>query len=450
MITCMAAARTAGAVWEIRMTLSAVRMCAIALLSAAHVGCGSSTGDAASASSGSGSGAGGPTSGSSGPVGGTGGAAAGSGSSQGASSGAGGNPTSGCTGSGGNPGRPPELTPGTWMNITPSQVSFADTFGANSIDIDPSSPLTLYASLDEQGIWKSTDGGTSWEQLGDPSDIGDGTTGYLDSPIRVAVDPCNSQHLYATQGVRGQTLGFWVSNDGGQTWAWPPGFVQVVDSTTTDVTTLAVDPADFSHVLVGAHSPWEQGDTGILESKDGGQTFTKHAPPGGLPSGSVGIGFGANGNTWLVNGDGGGTWRTENGGDTWTAVSDLEGTHGGAELYRDPTGILYFAGVGSPYRSTNDGVSWVPVNEGLPFAYYLSIVGDGTNLYTAPSFPDAGAMNGLPYFTTAISDGTNWSEHEDGAQTFDNGPYRMRYEPVHGIVYSANWKAGIWAMKPAQ
>jgi hypothetical protein len=402
----------------------------------AVVGCGSSddTAGATSSSNVTASGSNGATSGSGG------GAANGT-------TGAGGNPTSGCSGTGGSPGTPPDLVPGVWKNITPN-VSLDGTFGANSIDFDPGNPLTLYASLDMQGLWKSTDGGTSWALLGDPNGIGQDTTNYLDSPLRVAVDPCNSQHLYATQGVRGATMGFWVSMDGGETWTRPPGFIEVAGSTTDDVTTLAVDPWNFGHLLVGSHSPWSQGDIGIIESKDFGQTWTTHAPAGGFPAGSVGIGFGANADTWIVNGDTG-TWRTADGGATWDFVSEMSGTHGGAELYRDSTGTLYFTGYQYPYRSTDDGVTWSQLKTGLPYGYYLSIIGDGKNLYTAPSFPDDGHIQAnQPYLTSPESDGVTWTA-QDVAQPFDNGPYRMRYEPVNGIIYSANWHAGVWAMKPA-
>jgi hypothetical protein len=89
--------------------------------------------------------------------------------------------------------------------------------------------------------------------LGNPSNTGDTTTSYIDSPIHVEVDPSNSQHLYVTQGVRGTTLGFWISNDGGNTWTKTAGFKNIEAATTSDVTSMAVDPSNFNHVLVGSH-----------------------------------------------------------------------------------------------------------------------------------------------------------------------------------------------------
>jgi hypothetical protein len=339
------------------------------------------------------------------------------------------------TGAGGA-SNPLGLTPGVWKDITPTDIS--GTFGANSIDIDPTNPLTIYASLDQRGIWKSTNGGKDWSKIGD-----------IDSPLRVAVDPCDSSHLYATEGVRGSKQGFWVSHDGGATWVQPQGFADIASTTTRDVTTLAVDPTSFAHVLVGSHSAWpSRSDAGIIESIDGGETFRTRAPAsGGFQAGSVGIGFAGDSRTWLVNGDGAGTWRTTDQGDTWTKVSDLSGTHGGSDLYISAVGHLYFGGYQYPYRSTDKGVTWAQIKNGLSYSYYLGMVGDGTSIYTMPSFPDAGANYNQPYYTSLETDGTTWTPYQGGAQKFKDGPYRARFDKVNRIIYSANWIAGVWALR---
>jgi photosystem II stability/assembly factor-like uncharacterized protein len=343
---------------------------------------------------------------------------------------------------------PAGLMAGSWKNISPPGADFANTFGANGLDIDPTNPLTIYASLDQGGIWKSSDAGDTWAKLGDPSATGKDATSYIDSPLRVAVDPCESAHLYATEGVRGNALGFWVSIDGGATWKRPKGFLDILAKATEDVTTLAVDPKNFSHILLGSHSAWPgQDGAGVLESRDFGETWTMLGPPGGFQAGSIGIGFGSNSDTWIVNGDNSGTWRTTDAGETWKKVSDLTGTHGGSDLYRDSSGALFLGGFGSPYKSTDDGATWTAVSTGLSYGYYLSVGGDGKRLYTAPSFPSAGRKNNQPIFTSPEGDGATWTELN--AQRFDNGPYRLRFDSVNGVMYSANWQAGVWALKVA-
>ena len=158
--------------------------------------------------------------------------------------------------------------------------------------------------------------------------------------------------LYAVQGVRGYTQGLWVSHDGGTTWAQPAGFIAVVKEIgTADMTTLTVDPSDFKHMLVGSHSWWKGlQNGGILETKDGGETFIKRQPVSSWPGGSMGIQFLydpclgiGDSNTWLVSTDGPGAfWRTTDAGATWTHLDgSLNGLHGQASLYYAKTGVVY-------------------------------------------------------------------------------------------------------------
>ena len=155
-------------------------------------------------------------------------------------------------------GTPPSLVAGQWKNISPAglDLSSPDTgaprYGATMFDVDPCNPATLYLNVDQSGMWKTTDAGATWARLGTPPATPNysASVSYLDSPVGIRIDPANAKHLYATQGVRGQTLGFWVSEDGGETWDWPPGFKAIASTATNDVTSLAVDPGQLR-----AHPP---------------------------------------------------------------------------------------------------------------------------------------------------------------------------------------------------
>ena len=103
-------------------------------------------------------------------------------------------------------------TVGEWKNISPSAVNINDKFGCNDIRIDPSNPNILYTCWDEQGMHKSTDGGNTWARIG------------------LRVNPNNGQQLYAVQGVRGEAMGFWVSNNGGANWTRPQGFTDLANN----------------------------------------------------------------------------------------------------------------------------------------------------------------------------------------------------------------------------
>jgi photosystem II stability/assembly factor-like uncharacterized protein len=100
--------------------------------------------------------------------------------------------------------------------------------GGSDVEIDPSNPDVVYASMWEVregpwedgnevngtggGLFKSTDGGNSWHPLsnGLPKDL---------SQIYVAVAPTNSNRLYATVGSASSALGVYRSDDGGESWS---------------------------------------------------------------------------------------------------------------------------------------------------------------------------------------------------------------------------------------
>src|SRR5262249_34957872 len=94
------------------------------------------------------------------------------------------------------------------------------------VDIDPSNPDVVYATLWEQrqgpwengawggsngGLFKSTDGGTTWKQL---------KTGLPDGVLNaeIAIAPTEPRRLYATIDAGESGTGVYRSDDGGETW----------------------------------------------------------------------------------------------------------------------------------------------------------------------------------------------------------------------------------------
>ena len=133
----------------------------------------------------------------------------------------------------GLPASAPKLTPGKWTDITPADhvalKGTAQTMIAQGIALDPCQPTTIYwcttpFDTSKGGLFKSTDAGATWRRIGKVTPDYSGID-HLDEPLHVRVDPKDSQHLYVGDGVRGGTQGFWVSHDGGETFAKPPGWV---------------------------------------------------------------------------------------------------------------------------------------------------------------------------------------------------------------------------------
>jgi hypothetical protein len=342
----------------------------------------------------------------------------------------------------------PVLPPGTWIEITPkaAQVNEAEHVFLQGMAIDPSNPSTLYVGVcgyemtKPVGLYKTTDGGSNWKRVGN-----------LDEPVHVVVDPKNSNHLYAVDGVRGNTMGFWISNDGGETWTKPDGFTAATANPvgTQDLYSIATEPGDFNHILVSFHSPWSTGNNaGVLESVDGGLTWAVRNPPPGSAGGYgmaifflyfPGHGMG-NGKTWLFTAQQGGFFRTADGGATWSQVYDNPMTHGGNQIYCSKTGVLYSGGYQYPARSTDNGLTWTQVKTGLDYSWYMGVSGDGENIYVGNTGENR------PFFVSPETDGMTWTQYRGGAQKFSSQPFEMFYDSTNGIMYSSNW-GGLYALK---
>jgi microsomal dipeptidase-like Zn-dependent dipeptidase/photosystem II stability/assembly factor-like uncharacterized protein len=159
-----------------------------------------------------------------------------------------------------------------------------ENVGGNDVDIDPSNPSVVYATLWEErqgpwenamwrgqggGIFKSTDGGTTWTQLktGLPAE------GAI-TQANLAIAAGNPRRLYATVAV-GPAVTFYRSDDAGETWA---------QATTDTRPTGRIGGGDLAVPLVNPRNP----DTVIMastvsyKSVDAGKTWVpfKGAPGG--------------------------------------------------------------------------------------------------------------------------------------------------------------------------
>ena len=346
----------------------------------------------------------------------------------------------------------PALRTGEWQNISPPGVPFNTQNGSftQGMTTDPCNAATLYVcvvgferpAVNFNGVYRTLDAGTTWARIGP-----------MDFPVNIRVNPANPKHIYAADGVSGGTMGFWVSKDGGETWEVPAGFKAVVKDKELIYDTYHVepDPTNFNHVLVTFHNGWAgaayKGNSGIIESFDGGTTWKVHPPvntrwAGGynvffLHEPKLGIG---DVNTWLFGTQGEGYWRTTDAGATWTKVSNVDMDHGGGTIYYTKDGTLYVSGAPSVLRSKDNGATWTELVP-TQFAQFLSITGDGTSLYTGPHFGGA-------FLTAPENADTTWRKFGNDPAAFANsGPFELRFDSVNSILYSAHTGAGVWALK---
>ena len=91
-------------------------------------------------------------------------------------------------------------------------------------------------------------------------------------------------------------------------------------------------------------------------------------------------------------------------------------------------------------------MTWEAVGPSFQDGYY-QVIGDGNVLYAQESNTGANSVGPQPYITSPETDGATWTPYQGGSQTFADGPLCMRFDSIRRILYSSNWRTGIWALK---
>lgn len=156
----------------------------------------------------------------------------------------------------------------------------SDSVGVSDLEFAPDDPNTIYAGAwrgerkpwtitsgsSEGGVYKSTDGGQTWEKLS--KGLPTGLTGKID----FAVSPANPEVVYANIEASDEQGGLYRSEDRGASWEFVSD-----DSNLTNrpfyYTNIYADPTDENIVFNNALR--------FQRSKDGGKTWTRMSTPHG-------------------------------------------------------------------------------------------------------------------------------------------------------------------------
>lgn len=144
-----------------------------------------------------------------------------------------------------------------WQNIGPGGGGWIE-----ALAVDPHNPLIVYAGCDVGGVFKSVDGGETWQTA---------NQGIENDFIRgIVIDPNDSQVIYAaTQG------GVHKSLNGGKSWALKrTGFPPVSgDDFSAPVNTLTISPNDSTilYAGIGSREPYDKGQ--LYKSTDSGESW---------------------------------------------------------------------------------------------------------------------------------------------------------------------------------
>ncbi len=261
-----------------------------------------------------------------------------------------------------------------------------------------SNPSTVYVGTASGGVWKTTNAGTTWEPVFDNegvSTIGDVTVAPSD-PAIVWVgtgEPNNRQSSSWGNGV-------YKSTDAGKTWA----NMGLKDS--HHIGRIAIHPANSNMVYVAAlgHLWGPNKERGVYKTTDGGKTWTQSlsineetgvvdlAMDPQSPDTLYAAAYQRRRTAYGFNGGGpsGAIYKTTDGGATWQKLTKgLPYAEGGdvgrigISIYRRNPNIVYAVvqhSKGGVFRSEDKGESWKKMSDTDPRpSYYSQIVIDPNN-----------------------------------------------------------------------
>jgi photosystem II stability/assembly factor-like uncharacterized protein len=156
----------------------------------------------------------------------------------------------------------------TWAKV----LDISENTGVTEVLIDPRNPDVMYAASyqrrrhvwtllnggPESGLYKSTDAGATWRKINKGLPSGDR------GRIGLTISPINPDVLYAIVEATGDKHGFYRSADGGENWQRMSGYVS---NSPQYYNEIYADPHKFDRVY--------SLDTRMMVSEDGGKTFER-------------------------------------------------------------------------------------------------------------------------------------------------------------------------------
>ncbi|MFB0536141.1 MAG: tetratricopeptide repeat protein [Anaerolineae bacterium] len=270
-----------------------------------------------------------------------------------------------------------------------------------SLTLDPTNPSTLYVAT-QQEILQSIDSGTTWDLVAVLKDD------LPESPIVLAVSECNSQIVYA-----GTDGGVYRSPDGGRMWEERnkamgsiPIYSLVISPYNDQLVYAAGMGSEIWKSTDGGSSPWDRLSSDYL--REGIYALALH------PDDSQWIYAGTNASTLVLSTDGGHNWLLRDGGLEHPSfelkISALAIDPRNPDIIYASTGFRSNYNGHGIYKSTDGGLSWKTINNGLPVddmylgGYYVQAVAidpyDSQTIY-------AGGFSGLYKSTDG---GASWSQ----------------------------------------
>jgi photosystem II stability/assembly factor-like uncharacterized protein len=229
----------------------------------------------------------------------------------------------------------------TWINVTGTLANMASQCGNLTLLSTVPRSDTIIAGVAGRGLWTNSRGST-WVQLGSSDKI-------VNRPIWIVYDPARPG-VFWESGIYG-VGGIYQTTDRGIS------FRQLGSITHNDHVSVDFTDPERRTLLAGGHEQSQM----VYQSTDGGQTWTNiglNLPAKGTSSYPLII----DSQTYVVNAEGVGIYRTKNGGTSWQRVSG-QGPSGPPLV--TSKGTIYWPINGGLLRSTDSGTTWAQVGKDL-------------------------------------------------------------------------------------
>lgn len=295
----------------------------------------------------------------------------------------------------------------------------------------PGDPMVNYIGAASGGLWKTIDGGVTWESIFDDQEAS--------SIGAIAITPTNPEIVWAGTGetfvirpAHAMGDGIYKSKDAGKTWE------KMGLEKTGRIGRIIVHPTNPDIVYVAAlgHTYGPQQERGVYKSTDGGNSWKRiffvdentgaadialnPQHPDQLLVGMWSIHI----NTWGLRsgGPGGGVYRSLDGGATWQALSE-NGLPGGSNnpvgktavsiSHSNPNIVYALFEIDSPalYRSENFGETWTlqtrnhDINERAPYYTRMAVSTDNPEELYFASVKFSISKDGGKTYTSGYSAG---------------------------------------------
>lgn len=329
----------------------------------------------------------------------------------------------------------------SWDNV--SDGFFGGSIGA--VAMAPSDPDIVWAGGGEKtvrgnvshgdGIYKSVDGGETWQHMGLPE------SRHI---CRIRIHPDDPDVVYAACLGHlfgpNEERGVYRTDDGGETWKRI--LFANADAGAVD---LVMDPDDpdtlFATTWRIRRTPWslESGGEGsaIWKTTDGGETWKDLSTAKGLPEGPLGI-MGVSISPAdtdrvyaIVEAEEGGVFRSDNGGRSWRRTNDDRSLRQRAwyytRIYADPVDRdrVYVLNVG--FHRSDDGGESFETRLRPPH-------GDNHDLWIDPGDPDRMIEANDGGANVSEDGGSTWTEQDQATAQF----YRVTTDDVYPYrIYGA-------------